>query len=117
MRRLPRPSARELGATKTNAKGYVLEKTTAGWVMQHRVVLERALGRPLQGDENVHHANGERDDNVIGNLELWTTMQPSGKRAVDLVAFALQVLDRYGHLVGTPGFEPGASRSQSGRAA
>ena len=53
------------------------------------------MGRPLRDDENVHHKNGVRDDNSPSNLELWTTMQPSGKRVEDLLAFAQEVISRY----------------------
>lgn len=84
-----------IGSTKLTGKGYVLEKTTAGWIMQHRLVMAGKLGRPLRADEYVHHRNGSRDDNRPGNLELWSTMQPAGKRIPDLVAFAREILERY----------------------
>lgn len=65
-------------------------------VKKHRVVMEQILGRPLFPDENVHHINGIRSDNRPENLELWTTHQPKGQRVVDQVAWAKEILARYG---------------------
>ena len=64
-------------------------------VMEHRALMERAIGRPLLEHENVHHVNGVRDDNRLENLELWSSSQPSGQRVADKVAWAREILALY----------------------
>lgn len=44
--------------------------TKAGWVHEHRLVVERILGRQLSPDEHVHHLNGTKDDNRPENLQV-----------------------------------------------
>lgn len=73
-----------------------------GYVAEHRAVMEEQIGRYLLPGENVHHRNGDRSDNRPENLELWVKSQPPGQRAVDLLAWAHEIIDRYGAIYGDP---------------
>jgi hypothetical protein len=43
-----------------------------GWVLEHRLVVARRIGRELTKIEVVHHINGIRHDNRDSNLQLLT---------------------------------------------
>lgn len=74
------------GSKQRHSSGYVLVKVGLKWVLEHRHVMERLLGRPLEPWERVHHRNSVRSENAPENLELWIVgkKDPPGVRARDL---------------------------------
>lgn len=79
-----------------NKDGYRRYRNKNGvFTMEHRLVMEAHLGRELEKHENVHHLNGNRADNRLENLELWSTKQPYGQRVEDKVAYAKEILNLY----------------------
>lgn len=70
----------------------------SGRIGEHTLVMSEHIGRPLLKHESVHHKNGQRDDNRLKNLELWSTSQPYGQRVTDKLSWAREIIELYGPL-------------------
>jgi ribosomal protein L31 len=62
------------GGKTINKEGYIIieniVETSGKKKREHRLILEEALGRELKPTEIVHHLNGIKTDNSLGNLIL-----------------------------------------------
>ena len=71
------------GGRTVEKAGYVLlhhpdhpMSNSGGYVREHRLVMEESLGRLLSRQEVVHHLNGNRGDNRLVNLRLYSHNGP-----------------------------------------
>jgi len=60
------------GYILVRCENYHPYKSNSGYVKEHRAVMENYLQKFLDPEENIHHKNGNRQDNRIENLELTT---------------------------------------------
>jgi HNH endonuclease len=88
---------------RLNSNGYVtfydpddVAAYKDGLVLEHRSIMSKNLGRRLESGENVHHINGDKTDNRIENLELWSKSQPHGQRVRDKIVWAKEIIALYG---------------------
>jgi len=84
------------GTWHINSKGYMVRQANGKNIFQHREVMSECLGRELLPHENVHHKNGDRTDNRVENLELWSKLQPPGQRVEDKLKWAYEIIELYG---------------------
>lgn len=93
----PHPTA-ALDSFKKKARvhqDYCYVRVDGKKLLEHRYVMSQHKGRELYLHENVHHLNGDRSDNRLSNLQLWSKYQPAGQRVEDKVAYAKEIQKLY----------------------
>jgi hypothetical protein len=83
------------GTVRQGSNGYCHTKIKGEWLLTHRVIMSNFLGRSLYLHEEVHHKNGDKLDNRLENLELWSHSQPSGQRVEDKIKWCKEFLSQY----------------------
>lgn len=90
---------------KLDNYGYVMlwepdhpNKTLKGWQYEHRLVVEKALGRYLTTQEQVDHINGIKNDNRPENLQVLTIHEHSSKTSLTSWNELREYRKRYGAL-------------------
>jgi len=64
-----------IGERRLGKYGYVYVKTECGWRLEHRIIMESMLGRPLHVKEHVHHIDQDRSNNTPENLAICTGLR------------------------------------------
>ena len=63
------------GYKKIKAPADYPNKDNKWYVMEHRLVMEKYIGRYLESNEEVHHIDGNKFNNKIENLQLLTKQE------------------------------------------
>jgi hypothetical protein len=58
--------------TRTNSSGYrqFKDPSSGSWELTHRRVAEKKIGGPIHGDRQVHHIDGNKQNNKPSNLKV-----------------------------------------------
>lgn len=101
------PEKNAKGEGTINWAGYRMIKPSKDdkHIMEHRHLMEKKLGRKLRKGENIHHLDGDRLNNDLSNLELWTVQQPAGQRITDKFDWAVKFIQSHPDLAASRGIE------------
>lgn len=87
------------GYKTITVRGHPNQMDAKGRIREHVYVMAKHIGRPLFKGESVHHKNGDRLDNRVENLELWSSAQPPGQRVQDKIHWCMEYLSQHGYRV------------------
>ncbi len=73
-------------------------------ILEHRLVMERHLGRALRPEETVHHRVKPTTNNSLDNLELFSNRHGPGQRVSEQIEWATKLLLDYPDLAREAGF-------------
>ena len=67
--------------------GYITERVRGkGRKFQHRIIMERRLGRELRDDEVIHHIDHDKTNNDISNLVVMTRSEHTRLHTIERMA-------------------------------
>jgi len=59
--------------------GYIAIRKNKTYILEHRLIVEKYLGRSLKSVEQIHHINGIKTDNRLKNLYLFNSISEHRK--------------------------------------
>lgn len=79
---MARGKTAELGEERKSPNGYTYVKCVEGWVLKHKIVLEKHLGRALLPNERVRFKDKDRNNLDPDNLIVYTIRDKSPKARI-----------------------------------
>jgi hypothetical protein len=78
---VPRGTQAKVGDTNVAPNGYHYTRTEGGWVLTHRLIAEKNLGRPLEKNERIRYKDGDRSNLDPSNIQVLTKVGGKSKAA------------------------------------
>ncbi len=94
------------GGRIKHQRGYILIykpehpfATKGGYVFEHRLIIEKQIGRYLKSKEVVHHINGNPSDNRLGNLMLFSSNSEHNIKYKQIKSRPLPIPNKVGEII------------------
>ena len=96
---MPRGTASKVGDTNVSDNGYHYTRVLTGWKLTHHIIAEKALGRPINADETVRFADGDRTNLAPDNIVVTQRKTSLRGRIAALNAKIMELTDERDRLV------------------